>query len=798
MASDMGELPMIKCSDCGVNVDILAMGDHVCAKPANVIPRTPSPPSPPPKSMRRPTLGAQDAWSSNPGRAEPPLSIDPLRANHSFLNPSTGQDGSLFPSPLSSASGSRSPLRTAPVSHDSSAEDSSEGIPSFPLPRSMSGRRVNGMAVKEEPGYTHAVNRSLDHPPHSAHLPLNRQDQPPPPLPKDDASFMHKHSVSVDSKSSYRTSLASTRYGDRSSKRSTAISSRRPSFGSVALAGYRYEEDIPPIPQSPPRPLYHSVFSDSSMSDISAKRDGKNEVHSGFDFSGALDKPAASPLRVSSAANSERLSSSRGSAELFFSSPAQSTYGPPLDLPESEFRSELPAESAKVEYKAFRPSASDYLQPNPSDQNGQGDTRRKNSDATDDSAISVSNFARALGLDINDEGVEDSTTSSDSSPSETRSGTSLSSIQSDVSTSRRKPSDLSRLGPVVEDPRNETGAKAEHLDKSRSESHTVLEPPRIPENIFSPDSPTDPALSKGGDLSLVSEISQSTEISQRPRSPQSPLSPQSAQNVENGEEQNPSARAATEPTPRPHQPKPRGPCRGCGEMIIGKSISSADGRLTGRYHRACFVCFQCRLPFETNDFYVLKDRPYCAQHYHERNGSICAGCHEGIEGEYLETNERTGPGPGDTQKFHLDCLRCRTCNIDLQGEYYEWNGYVYCERDARRAAASVSPHGFRRPTMPSSPLGPPGPGMPMPPPSRGRPPPPGYPGPGRGRGRGPRPPGPPGPYGPGPGRSGRPGPGPAPYGRPPPSPNNLGLPGQAPGGARRFPERRTTKLMNMI
>ncbi|KAL4981021.1 hypothetical protein BDW66DRAFT_163976 [Aspergillus desertorum] len=732
MASNMGDLPMIKCSDCGVNVDILAMGDHVCAKPASAISRTPSPPPPPPKSIRRPTLGSQDAGSSKSGRAEPPASIDPLKANHAFLQPTTGQDGSLFPSPLSPGSGSRSPLQSAPVRHGSSAEDSGEAIPSFPLPRSMSGRRVNGMVVKEEPGGTDAMSRDLGHSPHSAHLPLDRQEeQPPPPLPKDDVSYAHKHTVSMDSKSSYRTSLASTRYGDRNSKRSTAISSRRPSFGSVALAGYRYEEDIPPIPQSPPRPFYHSVFSDSSMSDVSAKREGKDEVHSGLDFGGVLDKPAASPLRISSAANSERLSSSRGSEELFFSSPAQSTYGPPLDLPESEFRSVSPAESAKVEYKAFKPSASNYLQPNPSNHNGQGETHRKNSDATDDSAISMSNFARALCLDIDDEAVEDSTASSDSSPSETRSGTSLSSIRSDISTSRRKPSDLSRLGPVVEDRQNESGEEAEHLDESRSESLTVLEPPRIPETMFSPDSPTDPALSKGGTLSLVSETSHTARI---PQSPRSPLSPQSSQNPEEDfEERKPLARAATEPAPRPQQTKPRGPCRGCGEMIIGKSISSADGRLTGRYHRACFVCFQCRLPFETNDFYVLNDHPYCAQHYHERNGSICAGCHEGIEGEYLETNERTSPGPGDTQKFHLACLRCRTCNIDLQGEYYEWNGYVYCERDARRAAASISPHGFRRPPMPSSPLGPPGSGMPIPPPSRGRPPPPGYPGPGRGR-----------------------------------------------------------------
>lgn len=613
------------------------------------------------------------------------------------------------------------------------------------------------------PGYADAMSNGHEHPPHSAQLPLDSQQAPPPPLPKDDAyaPHGHQHNVSVDSKSSYRTSLASTRY-DRNSKRSTAVSSR--SFGSVALAGYRYEEDIPPIPQSPPNPFHYSVFSDSSMSETSFRREPKDGVQSGFDFGPTLDKPNPSPLRVSAQTNSERFSDSRQSADVSFNSASQSAYAPPIELPESELRSVSPAGSGKVKYEPFKPSPTDYLQPNP-EQNEQGEPQRKNSDATSEGEISVSNFARALGLDANDDTVEDSTASTDSSPSETRSGTSLSSIQSDVSMNRRKPSDLTRLNPVTEDPQNENKSEPV-LDKEHTTSPTALEPPRIPESLFSPDSPTDPALSKGGGLSLI---------------------PETAQASDDKEEQKPQERSLTGPTPRPPQSKPRGPCRGCGEIIMGKSISSADGRLTGRYHRDCFVCFTCRLPFETNDFYVLRDRPYCAQHYHERNGSVCAGCHDGIEGEYLETNERTGPGPADSQKFHIDCLRCRTCNMDLRGEYFEWNGLVYCERDARRAAAAVSPNRFRRPTMPSFPLAPPG--MPMPPPGRGRPPPPGY----RGRGRGGRPPRPP--HGsfdgyppPGPGY------GPPPYGRPPPSPSKLEPPGP-PSGPRRFPERRTTKLM---
>ena len=98
-------------------------------------------------------------------------------------------------------------------------------------------------------------------------------------------------------------------------------------------------------------------------------------------------------------------------------------------------------------------------------------------------------------------------------------------------------------------------------------------------------------------------------------------------------------------------PGRKGNCRGCGEVIIGKSVSSADGRLTGRYHKQCFVCTTCREPFPTNDFYVIDNSPLCARHYHEQNGTMCLSCDRGIEGQYLETETK--------QKFHSHCFACR-------------------------------------------------------------------------------------------------------------------------------------------
>ncbi|KAF2173006.1 hypothetical protein M409DRAFT_16955 [Zasmidium cellare ATCC 36951] len=133
---------------------------------------------------------------------------------------------------------------------------------------------------------------------------------------------------------------------------------------------------------------------------------------------------------------------------------------------------------------------------------------------------------------------------------------------------------------------------------------------------------------------------------------------------------------------RPTNAKPM--CRGCGQMIEGKSVKASDGRLTGRWHKACFVCRSCHEPFTTADFYVINNEPYCEQHYHEHNGSLCNGCHRGIEGQYLETSSSTRFGSIE-KKFHPRCFCCCECRVVLSSDYFEITGKVYCERHALAA-----------------------------------------------------------------------------------------------------------------
>ncbi|KAK3899781.1 hypothetical protein C8A05DRAFT_46248 [Staphylotrichum tortipilum] len=135
------------------------------------------------------------------------------------------------------------------------------------------------------------------------------------------------------------------------------------------------------------------------------------------------------------------------------------------------------------------------------------------------------------------------------------------------------------------------------------------------------------------------------------------------------------------PTPAPSQQQPpsaRGNCKSCHLPIKGKSISSADGRLTGRYHKPCFVCTTCREPFTSSTFYVLDDRPYCELHYHALNDSLCGSCGRGIEGQYLEDEGRV--------KHHVGCFKCGECGMALRDGYFEVGGKAFCEKDAWRLA----------------------------------------------------------------------------------------------------------------
>jgi len=121
-------------------------------------------------------------------------------------------------------------------------------------------------------------------------------------------------------------------------------------------------------------------------------------------------------------------------------------------------------------------------------------------------------------------------------------------------------------------------------------------------------------------------------------------------------------------------------CRRCDLPIEKQAVSSSDGQLKGKYHRDCFNCHICHKPFPDKTFYVYDGRPYCAYHYHEANGSLCAAssCGQPIEGPCAVAHSGA--------RYHPDHFICEfpRCTTSLD-EYYEADGKMFCERHANIA-----------------------------------------------------------------------------------------------------------------
>ncbi|KAI9715370.1 MAG: hypothetical protein M1812_006015 [Candelaria pacifica] len=225
--------------------------------------------------------------------------------------------------------------------------------------------------------------------------------------------------------------------------------------------------------------------------------------------------------------------------------------------------------------------------------------------------------------------------------------TDIDNLMDDIETS------IQRMSPKKSAP-SPTQTRSKTPSFSRPLFTRPLAPPRLDPALEAPESPMDPAIQDGLIITRAS-------LTRAP--PPSPPVP---------------AVSPVQPPKRGPTTSRKGNCRGCGEVIVGKSVSSADGRLTGRYHKPCFVCMTCKEPFQTADFYVIKNQPYCERHYHQLNNTVCQTCNRGIEGQYLETEKK--------QKFHPRCFSCQDCRKVLGHDYFELNGKVFCEQHAFRAA----------------------------------------------------------------------------------------------------------------
>ncbi|KAI1500821.1 hypothetical protein F5X99DRAFT_228332 [Biscogniauxia marginata] len=622
-------MPTIKCSNCGNQVEISMMGDHVCGS-ANTAPAVQPTPAPMPDRLG----GAFSSLKANVfdkfSRAPP--SVDTNAANKAFMR--TDQLTPLSASTGSHAISPRTPLFARPsTSHG--GDDYAPAIAGSP--RRPSG--YGGFSTESESVDVYGTSPSKQ-------SLLTRMDNIAP------GPFDHR----PRSKSSFG--------------RETSREYRPVSRGDDSL---RVEAALE-------RPgTSASISSNNSAGGIAPPKMPRKNGYGGFgppqrEGGDELEPP---PLGLGKRSETFPENSLRADGDMYEEAPARAPSAPGprperLRRPSSN-RGDQPAMMGE---RSHRPSFGirDTTRPPPPRKGSIRPLTRNGSN------LSV-NLAEEFGSNNPYHSPSVSQSSSHSGFSHSSQPSHPSSTTSPARSTKsqegpRRPSDTSGLDSLMDDIQNSMellqpkGAPpTSSVAPSNDNTPDALRPGG---NRRTPPEPLrlDPAIQNGRDVRIGPPM-------------KSPLTPGL-----NGGRQDPAIQGPRSP---PYQPthnrqaskdqRSRGKCKACGELITGKSISSADGRLTGRYHKACFVCTTCRKPFTSATFYVLDDKPYCEQHYHKLNGSLCGTCHRGIEGQYLEDEA--------PRKYHPACFRCGDCGIVLRDGYFDVNGRAYCERDAWRRLQSA-------------------------------------------------------------------------------------------------------------
>lgn len=85
---------------------------------------------------------------------------------------------------------------------------------------------------------------------------------------------------------------------------------------------------------------------------------------------------------------------------------------------------------------------------------------------------------------------------------------------------------------------------------------------------------------------------------------------------------------------------------------------------------SCIMFQDCRAPFIGGSFFDHEGQPYCETHYHQKRGSLCAGCHKPITGRCITAMFK---------KFHPEHFVCAFCLKQLnKGTFKEQTDKPYC------------------------------------------------------------------------------------------------------------------------
>jgi len=98
-------------------------------------------------------------------------------------------------------------------------------------------------------------------------------------------------------------------------------------------------------------------------------------------------------------------------------------------------------------------------------------------------------------------------------------------------------------------------------------------------------------------------------------------------------------------------------CPVCLKPIMGGYVD-ANGK---RMHQECFACTTCHRSLLNSKAFSLNDKPYCEQHYHAANNTLCGSCNQPVTGKAITAFGRA---------FHPGCFNCTVCKVPLSNAFY--------------------------------------------------------------------------------------------------------------------------------
>ncbi|KNZ48399.1 uncharacterized protein VP01_569g7 [Puccinia sorghi] len=134
-------------------------------------------------------------------------------------------------------------------------------------------------------------------------------------------------------------------------------------------------------------------------------------------------------------------------------------------------------------------------------------------------------------------------------------------------------------------------------------------------------------------------------------------------------------------------------CRKCFKAIEGGAVTDRVGKVLGKYHASCFNCYECHAPFPNGEFYVWERKPVCSKDYHRLAGTICCNewCGLGIEGRcvslILDSVESGWVRNSEGRKlYHAEHFCCSHvgCGMSLHEFHFVVNRLPWCEKHAHQ------------------------------------------------------------------------------------------------------------------